>query len=49
MKNLVKSLALCALAGSAVQLNAQTVTVDPTLLTLGYMNWSPVAGDAAGV
>ena len=48
MKNLVKSLALCALAGSAVQLNAQTVTVDPTLLTLGYMNWSPVAGDAAG-
>jgi hypothetical protein len=34
--------------GAGIQLPAQTVTVDPTLLTSGYMNWSPVANDAGG-
>ena len=33
---------------SAARLNAQTVTVDPATLTLGYMNWLPMAGDASG-
>jgi hypothetical protein len=48
MKNLLKALASCAVLGAVVSANAQTVTVDPATLTLGYMNWSPVAGDAAG-
>ena len=48
MKNLIKRLAICAVAGAAIHLNAQTVTIDPTLLTSGYMNWTPVAGDATG-
>src|ERR1700677_498814 len=48
MKNLIKSLVVCAVAGSAVHLNATTVTVDPTTLTGGYMVWTPVSTDAAG-
>jgi len=32
-------LALCAAWVAVINLNAQTVTVDPTTLTLGYMNW----------
>lgn len=48
MKNLIKSLAVCAVAGSAVHLSATTVTVDPTTLTGGYMVWTPVSTDAAG-
>jgi hypothetical protein len=48
MKNLIQSLTACAAVGAAMQLNAQIVTVDPSQLTLGYMNWSPAPGDAAG-
>ena len=48
MKNLLKSLTICAVLGAAINLNAQTVTVDPTTLTAGYMNWTPMPGDAAG-
>jgi PEP-CTERM motif-containing protein len=48
MKRLLQLLASCAVVGTAVQANAQTVTVDPTTLTLGFMNWSPAPGDAAG-
>jgi hypothetical protein len=29
-------------------LHAQTVTVDPGTLTLGYRNWSPMPGTAPG-
>lgn len=39
MKHLINSILVCAALGTAVNLNAQTVTVDPTTLTLGYMNW----------
>jgi hypothetical protein len=38
MKTLIKSLAVCTMTGVALGLNAATVTVDPTTLTLGYMN-----------
>src|SRR5580658_6795758 len=48
MKNLIKSLTLCTVAGVAANLNAATFTVSPTALTDGYMSWTPVAGDAAG-
>jgi hypothetical protein len=48
MKNLLKIFTSCTVLGAAVHLSAQTVTVDPTTLTFGYMNWSPVAGNAPG-
>jgi hypothetical protein len=48
MKALIKTLLVSTALGVSASLNAQTVTVDPTTLTLGYMNWSPMAGDAAG-
>ncbi len=48
MKRLFKVFVSCAVVGAAIHLNAQTVTVDPTTLTLGFMNWSPVAGNAPG-
>jgi hypothetical protein len=48
MKNLLRLIASCAALGALNNLNAQTVTVDPTTLTLGFMNWSPVAGNAPG-
>jgi PEP-CTERM motif len=48
MKRLLQVFASCALVSAAVHLNAQTVTVDPTTLTSGFMNWSPASGDAAG-
>jgi hypothetical protein len=48
MQNLIKSMSICALIGVAASMNAQTVTVDPTTLTDGYMNWSPMPGDAPG-
>ena len=44
MKNALKTLAIGVLLGSAPHINAQTVTVDPALLTLGYMNWQPMPG-----
>ena len=45
MKNTIKSLTLCAAVGAAVNLNAQTsVTVDPSTLTLGYMNVFNISG-----
>jgi hypothetical protein len=48
MKNLLRILASCTVLGAVANLNAQTVTVDPTTLTSGYMNWTPAPGDAAG-
>jgi hypothetical protein len=39
---------VCAVIGFAATLQAQTVTIDPTTLTSGYMNYSPVPGDAPG-
>lgn len=48
MKRLLQVFVSCAVIGTAAHLNAQTVTVDPGTLTLGFMNWSPVAGDAPG-
>lgn len=44
----VKTFVVCAAIGAAIASNAQTVTVDPTTLTLGFMNWSAEPGDAAG-
>ena len=38
MKILIKSLLACAIVAAWVNANAQTVTVDPTKLTLGFMN-----------
>jgi PEP-CTERM motif len=38
MKILLKSVVVCAIIAACVNLNAQTVTVDPGTLTLGYMN-----------
>jgi hypothetical protein len=44
MKKLVLStLSLGILALCASQTSAQTVTIDPSTLTLGYMNWQPTA------
>ncbi len=44
MKTLVLStLSIGVLALSASQISAQTVTIDPSALTLGYMNWQPTA------
>ena len=48
MKKTIRSLALFAVLESVASLAAQTVTVDPAQMTLGYMNWSPAPGDAAG-
>jgi hypothetical protein len=42
------TLSLGALLICASQATAQTVTVDPSTLTLGFMNWTPVASDASG-
>jgi hypothetical protein len=49
MKPTLKYLSICALIGAAVNLNAQTVTVDPGTLTLGYMNWFNVGGPGYGI
>jgi PEP-CTERM motif-containing protein len=43
MKALIKTLLVSTAVGVSASLNAQTVTVDPTTLTLGYMNWQPTA------
>lgn len=48
MQNFSKFLVVCVLAGAIIDSQAQTVTVDPSTLTLGFMNWSPMPGDAAG-
>ncbi|HXA45935.1 MAG TPA: hypothetical protein VNZ25_10540 [Candidatus Angelobacter sp.] len=49
MKKLVLStLSLGVLALCASQTSAQTVTVDPTTLTLGYMNYFAVSGPGFG-
>jgi|SRR5208283_3604067 len=48
MKYLIRTIAVCAVLGATINLTAQTVTVDPTQLTLGYMNWSPMPGNAVG-
>ena len=49
MKPTLKYLSICALIGAAVDLNAQTVTVDPGTLTLGFMNWFNVGGPGYGI
>lgn len=38
MKCLIRTIAVCAVLGAAVNLNAQTFTVDPTQNWVGYMN-----------
>ncbi len=38
MKTLIKTIAVCAILGAAVNLNAQTVTVDPGQTWVGFMN-----------
>jgi len=43
MKSMIRNLLVCTALGAAVNLNAQTVTVDPATLTLAYMNWTPTA------
>jgi hypothetical protein len=48
MKNLLRLIASCTVLGAVANLNAQSVTVDPTTLTSGFMNWTPAPGDAAG-
>lgn len=48
MNSKISALAFCAVITTASSLQAQTVTVDPSTLTFGYMNWTPVAGDANG-
>jgi len=48
MKNLLRILASCTVLGAVANLNAQNVTVSPTTLTSGFMNWTPAPGDAAG-
>ena len=51
MKKLIKPFTICALLGTALTLQAQVTTsviVNPSQTWIGYMNWSPVAGDAAG-
>jgi len=45
MKRLILStLSLGVLALCTSQISAQTVTVDPTTLTSGYMNWFNITG-----
>ena len=48
MKALIKTLVVAVAFCVSAKLNGQTVTVDPGTLTLGYMNWSPMPGDAPG-
>ena len=48
MKYPIKSLLACSVIGAAINLNAQTVTVDPSTLTLGYMNVFNVGGPVLG-
>jgi hypothetical protein len=48
-KPVVAMFVSCALLVAALAAHSQTtVTVDPTQSWIGYMNWSPVAGDAPG-
>jgi hypothetical protein len=44
MKSTIKSLTLCVAVGAAVNLNAASVTVDPTTLVNGYMNVFNISG-----
>jgi hypothetical protein len=48
MKPLIKSLAACAVASTAVHVNAVTVTLDPATFGGGYMSWTPVPTDQPG-
>jgi hypothetical protein len=48
MKNVIKSLVVCAIAGSAVHLNATTVTFDPSTFSGGYMSWTQIPTDQPG-
>lgn len=49
MKNLIKSLMICAALGAAVNLNAQqTFTVDPTQTWIGYMNVFELPSNGGG-
>jgi len=38
MKTLIRTRAVCAVLGAAINLNAQTVTLDPSQSWVGYMN-----------
>jgi MYXO-CTERM domain-containing protein len=49
MKSTTKFLSICAVLGAVVNLNAQTVTVDPSTLTTGFMNVFSVAGPGYGL
>ncbi len=43
IKLIGSSIVACAILGTAISLEAQTVTFDPTTLTDAYMSWSPTA------
>jgi hypothetical protein len=44
MKTAIKNLLVCTALGAIVNLNAQTVTVDPGTLTSGFMNVFNITG-----
>ena len=44
MKTPIKTLLVCTALGAIVNLNAQTVTVDPGTLTSGFMNVFNITG-----
>jgi hypothetical protein len=49
MKSLIKSLVVCGALGAIANLNAQTtINLNPSDAWIGYMNWSPAPGNAAG-
>lgn len=48
MNSLTKTLLIGVALGVAANLNAQTVTVDPGTLTLGYMNWFELPSNGGG-
>jgi hypothetical protein len=49
MKTLIRTLAVCAVLGAAINLNAQTVTFNPSTYSdaYTYMSWSPTANTLA--
>jgi hypothetical protein len=48
MKFAMKFLSICAVLGAAVNLNAQTVTVDPSQAWIGFMNVNNLPADGGG-
>jgi hypothetical protein len=49
MKTLIRTVAVCAVLGTAINLNAQTVTFNPSTYSdaYTYMSWSPTANTLA--